>query len=119
LSAGVYIASKWVSSEMPPWALGFWRVLIAWAILLPIVRRRFGEMIALVRTRALELVVIGGVWRPGRASSKSDDLHRRARLSDPGRAVATLSQGSAALIIAGLLLIIMLKPMTKADVARA
>ena len=37
LSAGVYIAAKWVSAEMPPWALCFWRVLIAFAILLPIV----------------------------------------------------------------------------------
>jgi drug/metabolite transporter (DMT)-like permease len=61
LSAGVYIAAKWVSSEMPPWALCFWRVLIAWAILMPIVRRHFGDMVALVRARALELLAIGGV----------------------------------------------------------
>lgn len=61
LSAGVYIAAKWVSPEMPPWALCFWRVLIAWAILLPIVHRHFGEMIALVRARALELLFIGGM----------------------------------------------------------
>jgi hypothetical protein len=25
LSAGVYIAAKWVAAEMPPWALVFWR----------------------------------------------------------------------------------------------
>jgi len=61
LSAGVYIAAKWVSNEMPPWALCFWRVLIAWAILLPIVRRNFGDMVALVRTRGLELLAIGGM----------------------------------------------------------
>ncbi len=61
LSAGVYIAAKWVSSEMPPWALCFWRVLIAWAILMPIVRRHFSDMVALVRARALELLVIGGM----------------------------------------------------------
>ncbi|HWK68413.1 MAG TPA: DMT family transporter [Rhizobiaceae bacterium] len=61
LSAGVYIAVKWVSSEMPPWALCFWRVLIAWAILLPIVHRHFGDMAALVRARALELLAIGGM----------------------------------------------------------
>lgn len=61
LSAGVYIAAKWVSTEMPPWALCFWRVLIAWAILLPIVRRHFGSMGALLRARALELLVIGGM----------------------------------------------------------
>ncbi|OWV78168.1 hypothetical protein ATY78_13345 [Rhizobium sp. R635] len=61
LSAGVYIAAKWVSSEMPPWALCFWRVLIAWAILMPIVSRHFGAMAALVRARGLELLFIGGM----------------------------------------------------------
>jgi drug/metabolite transporter (DMT)-like permease len=61
LSASVYIAAKWVSSEMPPWALCFWRVLIAWAILMPIVRRHFGDMVAQVRARALELLAIGGI----------------------------------------------------------
>ncbi|MGO4837294.1 EamA family transporter, partial [Rhizobiaceae sp. 2RAB30] len=61
LSAGVYIAAKWVSAEMPPWALCFWRVLIAFAILLPIVHRHFGDMVALARTRPLELIAIGGM----------------------------------------------------------
>lgn len=61
LSAGVYIAAKWVSTEMPPWALCFWRVLIAFAILMPIVRRHFADMVALVRARALELLAIGGI----------------------------------------------------------
>ena len=61
LSAGVYIAAKWVSSEMPPWALCFWRVLIAWAILMPIVRQHFGDMVALMRARLLELLAIGGM----------------------------------------------------------
>jgi len=61
LSAGVYIAAKWVSPEMPPWALCFWRVLIAWAILLPIVRGHFGSMAALVRSRPLELILVGGI----------------------------------------------------------
>ena len=37
LSAGVYIAAKWVAPEMPPWALCFWRLALACAILLPIV----------------------------------------------------------------------------------
>ena len=58
LSSGVYIAAKWVSHEMPPWALCFWRVLIACAILLPIVHHHFGEMLALVRTRGLELLFL-------------------------------------------------------------
>lgn len=61
LSAGVYISAKWVSPEMPPWALCFWRVLIAWAILLPIVRNHFGSMAALVRARPLELILVGGI----------------------------------------------------------
>ena len=61
LSAGVYIAAKWVSPEMPPWALCFWRVLIAWTILLPVVHRHFDNMVALVRARALELLAIGGM----------------------------------------------------------
>ncbi|MBX5045984.1 DMT family transporter [Rhizobium lentis] len=61
LSAGVYIAAKWVSSEMPPWALCFWRVLIAWVILMPIVHRYFGAMVTLVRDRGLELLAIGGM----------------------------------------------------------
>ncbi len=61
LSAGVYIAAKWVSSEMPPWALCFWRVLIAWAILLPLVRGHFGSIAALVRARPLELLLVGGI----------------------------------------------------------
>ncbi|BCH26453.1 membrane protein [Mesorhizobium sp. L-8-10] len=61
LSAGVYIAAKWVSTEMPPWALCFWRVLIACAILLPIVHRHFGAMAALARARPLELLAVGGM----------------------------------------------------------
>ncbi len=61
LSAGVYIAAKWVSAEMPPWALCFWRVLIAFAILLPIVRPHFSDMVALARARGPELLFIGGI----------------------------------------------------------
>jgi drug/metabolite transporter (DMT)-like permease len=61
LSAGVYIAAKWVSSEMPPWAFCFWRVLIAWTILLPLVRGHFGSMATLVRARPLELLLVGGI----------------------------------------------------------
>ena len=52
LSAGVYIAAKWVAPEMPPWALCFWRLTLACAILLPIVHHHHGAMIALVRSRA-------------------------------------------------------------------
>jgi drug/metabolite transporter (DMT)-like permease len=61
LSAGVYIAAKWVAPEMPPWGLCFWRLALACAILLPIVHRHHGEMLALVRSRALEIVIIGAI----------------------------------------------------------
>jgi drug/metabolite transporter (DMT)-like permease len=61
LSAGVYIAAKWVSPEMPPWTLCFWRVLIAWAVLLPTVRHHFGTMAALARARPIELLLVGGI----------------------------------------------------------
>lgn len=37
LSAGVYIAAKWIAPEMPPWTLCFWRVFLAGLILLPVV----------------------------------------------------------------------------------
>lgn len=52
LSAGVYIAAKWVAPEMPPWALCFWRLALACAILLPIVHGHHEHMIALVKSRA-------------------------------------------------------------------
>ncbi len=61
LSAGVYIAAKWAAPEMPPWALCFWRLALACAILLPIVHRHHADMIGLVKTRALEIIVIGAV----------------------------------------------------------
>jgi drug/metabolite transporter (DMT)-like permease len=61
LSAGVYIAAKWVAPEMPPWALCFWRLALACAILLPIVHHHHGAMIALVKSRALEVLVIGAI----------------------------------------------------------
>ncbi|SHF76879.1 EamA domain-containing membrane protein RarD [Kaistia soli DSM 19436] len=61
LSAGVYIAAKWISPEMPPWTLAFWRVLLAALILYPFVRHQFDPMWALVKTRGLELLFIGGL----------------------------------------------------------
>jgi len=61
LSAGVYIAAKWVAPEMPPWALCFWRLALACLILLPIVHRHHGAMLGLLRERTLELAVIGAV----------------------------------------------------------
>lgn len=61
LSAGVYIAAKWVAPEMPSWALCFWRLALACAILLPIVHRHHEPMIALIRSRAAEIVMIGAI----------------------------------------------------------
>lgn len=61
LSAGVYIAAKWVSPEMPPWTLCFWRLSLACAILLPIVRHHFAEMRDLVSARPFELAIVGGI----------------------------------------------------------
>jgi drug/metabolite transporter (DMT)-like permease len=61
LSAGVYIAAKAVTTEMPPWALCFWRVLIAALILLPVTRRHWSAMIGLIRQRWLSLLIIGSL----------------------------------------------------------
>ncbi len=61
LSAGVYIAAKWVAPEMPPWALCFWRLALACAILLPIVHRHHGAMAELLRSRAVEVLIIGAI----------------------------------------------------------
>lgn len=61
LSAGVYIAAKWVSPEMPPWALCFWRLSLACLILLPVVRHHYGAMIALLQTRAVEVILVGTI----------------------------------------------------------
>ncbi|TIT00838.1 DMT family transporter [Mesorhizobium sp.] len=61
LSAGVYIAAKWVAPEMPPWALCFWRLALACAILLPILHRHHGAMLALIQSRAIEVLAIGAI----------------------------------------------------------
>jgi drug/metabolite transporter (DMT)-like permease len=61
LAAGVYIAAKVVTTEMPPWALCFWRIVIAGLILLPLTRRHWFAMISLVRQRWISLLILGGV----------------------------------------------------------
>ena len=61
LSAGVYIAAKWAAPEMPPWALCFWRLALACAILLPIVHRHHADMIDLLKSRAAEVLMIGAI----------------------------------------------------------
>jgi drug/metabolite transporter (DMT)-like permease len=61
LSAGVYIAAKWVAPEMPPWALCFWRLGLACLILLPVVRHHYAAMAQLLRKRGLELLGVGAL----------------------------------------------------------
>ncbi|MEO9189672.1 MAG: EamA family transporter, partial [Acetobacteraceae bacterium] len=61
LSAGVYIAAKWVVADMPPWTLGFWRASIAALILLPVVWGHRHQMRETLATRAPEVLLIGGV----------------------------------------------------------
>jgi drug/metabolite transporter (DMT)-like permease len=61
LSAGVYIAAKWAGPEMPPWTLCFARLALAFLILLPVVRPHHGKMLALLKTRAFEVLTIGAI----------------------------------------------------------
>jgi drug/metabolite transporter (DMT)-like permease len=61
LSAGVYVAAKAVATEMPPWALCFWRVFLAGIILLPTLRSHWTPVVATVRQRWLSLLLIGGL----------------------------------------------------------
>jgi drug/metabolite transporter (DMT)-like permease len=61
LSAGVYIAAKAVATEMPPWTLCFWRVLLAGLILLPATLQHWPAVVATVRKRWLALLIIGGL----------------------------------------------------------
>lgn len=61
LSAGVYIAAKWAGPEMPPWTVCFSRLALACIILLPIVRPHHGQMLALLRSRSVEVLFIGAI----------------------------------------------------------
>ena len=61
LSAGVYIAAKWVAPEMPPWALCFWRLGLACLILLPVVRHHYQAMASLLRARPFELLAVAAL----------------------------------------------------------
>lgn len=57
----MYIAAKWANAEMPPWALCFWRLALAAAILLPLVHHQFAAMARLIRSRPFELLAVGGI----------------------------------------------------------
>jgi drug/metabolite transporter (DMT)-like permease len=61
LSAGVYIAAKWVEAEMPPWTLCFWRVFIAALVLTPLVHRHYKAIARTLRSRWPEVLLIGGI----------------------------------------------------------
>jgi drug/metabolite transporter (DMT)-like permease len=61
LSAGVYIAAKWATVEMPPWALCFWRLALACLILLPLVRHQHAAMMRLMRERFLHLLLVAAL----------------------------------------------------------
>jgi drug/metabolite transporter (DMT)-like permease len=61
LSAGVYIAAKAVATEMPPWSLCFWRLVIAGLILVPLTRPHWPAMTKLLRQRWLTLLIVGGL----------------------------------------------------------
>jgi drug/metabolite transporter (DMT)-like permease len=61
LSAGVYIAAKAVATEMPPWALCFWRIVFAGLILFPAVLSHWSTVVLTVRQRWATLLVIGGL----------------------------------------------------------
>lgn len=61
LGAGVYIAVKWASADMPPWTLAFWRPFLSALILLPLVTRQAPAMWQLARTRPVSLLIVGGL----------------------------------------------------------
>ena len=61
LSAGVYIAAKWVAPEMPPWTLCFWRVFLACLILVPVVQHDFPAMRAALAAHWPSILFIGGL----------------------------------------------------------
>jgi drug/metabolite transporter (DMT)-like permease len=56
LPAGVYIAVKAVATEMPPWTLCFWRIVIAGLILFPALLPHRAAVITIVRQRWLALL---------------------------------------------------------------
>jgi drug/metabolite transporter (DMT)-like permease len=61
LSAGVYIAAKAVATEMPPWALCFWRIALAGLILSPVVFSHWAAVVLIVRQRWPALLAVGGL----------------------------------------------------------
>ena len=52
---------KFVSDEMPPWTMCFFRVLISALVLLPLVRRHHAAMLQFIRARGGEAAFIGAI----------------------------------------------------------
>jgi drug/metabolite transporter (DMT)-like permease len=61
LSGGVYVAAKWAVAEMPAWTLTFWRVAIAAIVMLPLLRGHGPAVAKLLRTRWIEVLIIGAI----------------------------------------------------------
>ena len=61
VAASAFIVVKAVSDEMPPWTMGFLRVLIILAIMLPLVARHHAAMTALMRARWAEALFVGAI----------------------------------------------------------
>jgi drug/metabolite transporter (DMT)-like permease len=61
LAGGVFVAAKAVVNELPPWTLCFVRVLIAFLVLLPVVRHQIPEIRDFLRRRWLAVLIVGGL----------------------------------------------------------
>jgi drug/metabolite transporter (DMT)-like permease len=61
LAAGVIVAAKGASAEMPPWSFCFFRVSLAALVLVPIVRHHHEAMGKFVRHRGFEAFFIGAI----------------------------------------------------------
>jgi drug/metabolite transporter (DMT)-like permease len=61
LAAGVFVAAKGASDEMPPWTFCFFRISLAALVLLPVVRSHHADMGKFLRHRGLEAFIIGAL----------------------------------------------------------
>ena len=61
LLAGNFVAAKFGVDQMPPWTMCFWRLTIATLVMLPLVWGERHEMMAFLRQRGLEALVIGAI----------------------------------------------------------
>ncbi|MCP4384851.1 MAG: DMT family transporter [Hyphomicrobiales bacterium] len=61
LAGGVFVAVKLGGSEMPPFMFVCVRVLLASALLLPLVHRHYGEMRAFLSKHGIHVLIVGGI----------------------------------------------------------